>query len=54
MTGDGDVPLPSRVIDGGAAEISQTTGTMDSLYAMAGPQYANSMQRSDNRLQDPY
>lgn len=37
VTGDGGIPLPSRVIDGGAAEISQITGTMNSLRAMAGP-----------------
>lgn len=37
VTGDGDIPLLSRVIDGGAAEISQITGTMNSLRAMAGP-----------------
>ncbi|MCW2869733.1 hypothetical protein, partial [Actinacidiphila oryziradicis] len=33
----GGIPLLSRVIDGGAAEISQITGTMNSLRAMAGP-----------------
>ncbi|MFF4234189.1 hypothetical protein [Streptomyces sp. NPDC001820] len=37
MTGDGGIPLLSRVIDGGAAEISQITGTRNSLRAMAGP-----------------
>ncbi|MFG2386056.1 IS1634 family transposase [Streptomyces avermitilis] len=37
MTGDGGIPLLSRVIDGGAAEISQITGTMNSLRSMAGP-----------------
>jgi transposase len=37
VTGDGGIPLLSRVIDGGAAEISQITGTMNSLRAMAGP-----------------
>ncbi|MFD3943225.1 hypothetical protein [Streptomyces sp. NPDC058579] len=37
VTGDGGVPLLSRVIDGGAAEIAQITGTMNSLRAMAGP-----------------
>ncbi|MFD3484748.1 hypothetical protein [Streptomyces sp. NPDC058665] len=36
MTGDGSIPLLSRVIDGRAAEISQITGTMNSLRAMAG------------------
>jgi transposase len=37
VTGDGGIPLLSRVIDGGAAEISQITGTMNNLRAMAGP-----------------
>ena len=37
VTGDGGIPLLSRVIDGGAAEISQITGTMKALRAMAGP-----------------
>ncbi|MFB8034217.1 IS1634 family transposase [Streptomyces sp. NPDC056004] len=37
VTGDDGIPLLSRVIDGGAAEISQITGTMGSLRAMAGP-----------------
>ena len=37
MTSDGGIPLLSRVIDGGAAEISQITGTMNSLRAIAGP-----------------
>ncbi|MFE7330618.1 IS1634 family transposase [Streptomyces sp. NPDC057565] len=37
VTDDGAVPLLSRVIDGGAAEISQITSTMNSLRAMAGP-----------------
>jgi transposase len=37
VTGDGGIPLLSRVIDGGAAEISQITGTMNSLRSMAGP-----------------
>lgn len=36
-TGGGGLPLLSRVIDGGAAEISRITGTMNSLRAMAGP-----------------
>ncbi|WP_328624069.1 hypothetical protein OHA88_02900 [Streptomyces sp. NBC_00353] len=36
VTADGGIPLLSRVIDGGAAEISHT-GTMNSLRAMAGP-----------------
>ncbi|MFF3609186.1 hypothetical protein [Streptomyces sp. NPDC002463] len=37
VTGDGGIPLLSRVIDGGAAEISRITGTMNRLRAMAGP-----------------
>jgi transposase len=37
VTSDGGIPLLSRVIDGGAAEISQITGTMNSLRAIAGP-----------------
>ncbi|MFB6987917.1 IS1634 family transposase [Streptomyces sp. NPDC056178] len=37
VTGDGGIPLLSRVIDGGAAEISQITGTMKALRAIAGP-----------------
>jgi transposase len=37
VTGDGGIPLLSRVIDGGAAEISQITGTVNALRAMAGP-----------------
>ncbi|MEU3047413.1 IS1634 family transposase [Streptomyces sp. NPDC006984] len=37
VTGDGAIPLLSRVIDGGAAEVSQVTGTMKALRAMAGP-----------------
>ncbi|WP_206306827.1 IS1634 family transposase [Streptomyces sp. F001] len=37
VTGDGGIPLLSRVIDGGAAEISQITSTMNSLRAIAGP-----------------
>ncbi|MET7719145.1 IS1634 family transposase, partial [Streptomyces sp. NPDC005407] len=37
VTGDGGIPLLSRVIDGGAAEISQITGTMNRLRTMAGP-----------------
>ncbi|QHC21286.1 hypothetical protein [Streptomyces sp. GS7] len=37
MTGDGGIPLHSRVIGGGAAEISQITGTMNALHAIAGP-----------------
>lgn len=37
VTGDGGIPLLSRVIDGGAAEISQITGTMNALRAMTGP-----------------
>jgi hypothetical protein len=35
VTGDGGIPLLSRVIDGGAAEISQITGTVNALRAMA-------------------
>jgi len=37
VTGDGGIPLLSRVIDGGAAEISQITGAMKALRAIAGP-----------------
>ncbi|MFS4098033.1 IS1634 family transposase [Streptomyces sp. AF1A] len=37
VCGDGGIPLLSRVIDGGAAEISQVTGAMNALRAMAGP-----------------
>ncbi|MER6335207.1 IS1634 family transposase [Streptomyces sp. NPDC001034] len=37
VTGDGGIPLLSRVIDGGAAEISQITHAMNALRAMAGP-----------------
>src|SRR5919206_84233 len=37
VTGDGGIPLLSRVIDGEAAEISQITGTMNALRTMAGP-----------------
>lgn len=37
VSGDGGIPLLSRVIDGGAAEISQITGTMNNLRQMAGP-----------------
>lgn len=37
VTGDGGIPLLSRVIDGGAAEISQITGAMNALRAIAGP-----------------
>jgi transposase len=37
VTGDGSIPLLSRVIDGGAAEISQITGAMKALRAIAGP-----------------
>ncbi|QFQ99376.1 IS1634 family transposase [Streptomyces phaeolivaceus] len=36
VAGDGGIPLLSRVIDGGAAEISQITATMNSLRTMAG------------------
>jgi transposase len=35
VSADGGIPLLSRVLDGGAAEISQITGTMNSLRAMA-------------------
>jgi transposase len=35
VAGDGGIPLLSRVIDGGSAEISQITGTMNSLRTMA-------------------
>ncbi|WP_241196794.1 DUF4277 domain-containing protein [Streptomyces sp. ADI95-17] len=37
VTGDGGIPLLSRVIDGGAAEISQIIGTMNAPRAIAGP-----------------
>ncbi|MFD0070890.1 hypothetical protein ACFVIY_00350 [Streptomyces sp. NPDC127166] len=37
VTGDGGIPPLSRVIDGGAAEISRITGTMNCLRAMAAP-----------------
>ncbi|MGW1753708.1 hypothetical protein [Streptomyces mirabilis] len=37
VTGDGGIPLLSRVIDGGAAEVSQITDTMNALRATAGP-----------------
>ncbi|MFE2932381.1 hypothetical protein [Streptomyces sp. NPDC059278] len=37
VTGDGGIPLLSRVIDGGAAEISQTIGTMNVPCEIAGP-----------------
>ncbi|MGW1093459.1 DUF4277 domain-containing protein [Streptomyces sp. NPDC002596] len=36
VTGDGTVPLLSRVIDGGAAEISQITSTMNSFARWPG------------------
>jgi transposase len=36
VSGDGGIPLLSRVLDGGAAEISQITGTMNTLRSMAG------------------
>lgn len=37
VTGDGGIPLLSRVIDGGAAEIPQIIGTMNAPRATAGP-----------------
>lgn len=37
VTGDGGIPLLSRVIDGGAAEISQITHAMNALRAIAVP-----------------
>jgi transposase len=38
VSGDGGIPLHARVFGGGAAEVSQVTGAMKSLQAMAGEQ----------------
>ncbi|MDQ0963432.1 transposase [Streptomyces sp. B4I13] len=37
VSADGGIPVLSRVLDGGAAEVSQITGTMNNLRVMAGP-----------------
>jgi transposase len=37
VTGDGGVPVFHRAYDGGAAEVSQVTGAMRALRAIAGP-----------------
>ena len=37
MTGDGGVPVFHRAFDGGAGEVNQVVGAMESLRAMGGP-----------------
>jgi len=37
VTGDGGVPVLHRAFDGGAGEVNQVVGSMESLRAMAGP-----------------